>query len=246
MAFNTLSAQAVCHIRNNIIENNQHPSVIELGNQRLKIPVKNLNKILDQFKISINNITSTKEFYLKLGFSKYIAIDVNTEKDAVAFDLNLNLIKNYGYKEQFDLVTNNGTGEHIFNQMSVFENIHNLCKVSGFIINILPFTGYIDHGFYNFQPNLFLELARMNNYELKELWIGDSSGKIEKINNSYKTYYKNNNFLEKFNLNNWNQHLLIISIMKKMNDDDFKLPFQQIYINDIQEASIKERYEKNQ
>ena len=39
----------------------------------------------------------------------------NTDMDAVAMDLNTDISKQYNWTEKFDLVTNNGTGEHVFN-----------------------------------------------------------------------------------------------------------------------------------
>ena len=72
------------------------------------------------------------------------------------------------------LFTNNGTGEHIFNQLSVFQNMHNLCKVGGFMLHVLPFQKHCDHGFYNFQPNLFAALAEQNDYVLDRSFISNA------------------------------------------------------------------------
>lgn len=245
MAFNSLMTRAVISIRNEIVHSAKKPSVIELGNQRFKTDKKLKEKVYSILNIPSATPTSVKEFYESIGFHKYLAIDVNTEKDAIALDLNLDLKKEYNFDEQYDLVTNNGTGEHIFNQYTVFKNIHNLCKVNGIIIHNLPFTGYIDHGFYNFQPNLFVEIARSNKYQMKDLWIGSSDGdRIEKIDLN-AGYYKNNDFLKKFDMNNWNQNLLVVAIMKKISNDEFRMPFQNIYDDAITEKTIKDRYEKS-
>ena len=45
-----------------------------------------------------------------------------------------------------DLVINNGTGEHVFNQHALFLNFHNLTKINGIMLNILPFIDWINHG----------------------------------------------------------------------------------------------------
>jgi len=236
---------AVIEVRKEVVTGKKNPSVIELGNQRLRIDKKLKDRVYPMLGLPNSNPTSTKEFYESIGFSKYLAIDVNTEKDAIALDLNLDLRKEYNYTEQYDLVTNNGTGEHIFNQLTVFKNVHDLCKVGGIMIHNLPFTGYLDHGFYNFQPNLFVELARSNKYTMKHLWIGSSDGKrVEKID-VLNGYYKNNDFLKRFDMNNWNQNLLVTAIMQKQNSQEFKMPFQNMYDDAITEESIKSRYEKS-
>lgn len=245
MAFNSLMTKAVIEVRHEIVKSNKNPTVIELGNQRFRTDKKLKEKVYSILGIPTATPTSVKEFYESIGFKKYLAIDVNTEKDAIALDLNLDLRKEYNYTEQYNLVTNNGTGEHIFNQYTVFKNVHDLCKVGGIMIHNLPFTGYIDHGFYNFQPNLFVEIARSNKYTMKQLWIGSSDGnRIEKIDVS-AGYYKNNDFLSKFDMNNWNQNLLVLAIMQKENNDEFRMPFQNMYDADITEETIKSRYEKN-
>ena len=176
MAFNNLMTKLVI----------SNASVIELGNQRFRTDKKLRSKTYDMLGIPPASPTTVKEFYESIGFKKYIAIDVNTDKDAIALDLNLDLRKDYNYKEQYDLVTNNGTGEHIFNQYTVFKNVHDLCKEGGVMIHNLPYTGYIDHGFYSFQPNLFIALAYANNYSIQEISVGTSdSDFIKVINHNY-------------------------------------------------------------
>ena len=54
------------------------------------------------------------EYFEDIGFSDYLAIDINTELRSIAMDLNFILKDKYNYTTQFDYVTNNGTGEHIF------------------------------------------------------------------------------------------------------------------------------------
>ena len=96
-------------------------------------------------------------------------------------DLNRNFSRDYNFDDQFDLVTNNGTGEHVFDQKIVFENMHNLTKVGGIMLNILPFSLSINHGFFNFQPVLFRDLAYANDYNWCFLWIGDCLGNFKRI-----------------------------------------------------------------
>jgi hypothetical protein len=86
-------------------------------------------------------------YFEAIGFASYTAIDVNSRHGSLVMDLNNNLVEEYGFKRQFNLVTNNGTGEHIFDQGAVFRNAHELTKPGGFMIHCLPYNNYINHGF---------------------------------------------------------------------------------------------------
>ena len=44
------------------------------------------------------------------------------------------------------------------------------------MLHILPSQGYINHGFYNFQPGLFYDIARANGYDILRLSVGNTKG----------------------------------------------------------------------
>ena len=50
-------------------------------------------------------------------------------------------------------------------QKQVFTNLHNLTKVGGVILNVVPFSLWINHGFYNYNPITFRDLAYANEYK---------------------------------------------------------------------------------
>src|ERR1700749_2122872 len=85
---------------------------------------------------------NTRDFYIKNGFKDYAALDVNDAEDTIKTDLNEILVP---ILDRASLVTNIGTGEHIFDQCSVFTNMHNLCKVGGVMFFHLPFTPWLNH-----------------------------------------------------------------------------------------------------
>ena len=68
--------------------------------------------------------------------------------------------------KQFDVVVNSGTLEHVANDTEGFRTAHNHCAVGGLMIHEAPFTGWVDHGFRNYQPTWFYSLADFNKYEL--------------------------------------------------------------------------------
>ena len=63
----------------------------------------------------------------------------------------------------------------IFNQFNVFKTIHDLTKPGGFIFHQLPGQGYYDHGFYNYQPTFFFDLAEANDYSMIGFWMYDNN-----------------------------------------------------------------------
>ncbi len=225
MSFTNLITTAIDSVVDDIISK-PNPTVCELGNQRLKN-----NKARSTLYRRLGKTaqpTTTKEFFIGLGFSRYLAIDVNTDMDAVAMDLNTDISKEYNWTEQFDLVTNNGTGEHVFNQYTVYKNTHDLTKVGGYMIHVLPFYRWVDHGFFNTQPNLYPCLALQNDYDLKGLWIGASNGeRIEKVPTEKLRRYKG--YRNDFQLDSWERDPMVCAIMKKKVDKPFEIPQQHLY-----------------
>jgi hypothetical protein len=106
---------------------------------------------------------SQPAFYSIFGGGSYRSIDLTDPRADYAFDLNLPLPTNVG---SYDMVTNFGTTEHVFNIGQAFANIHKLLKVGGIQLHALPSYGYIDHGFYNIHPCAYLDMARANEYEI--------------------------------------------------------------------------------
>jgi hypothetical protein len=90
------------------------------------------------------------------------AIDFHGTSKALKLDLNCPI----DLKRQFHVVNNCGTLEHIFNVGQAFKTIHDHTFPGGFMIHQVPFTGWIDHGFYNFNPTFFWDLAFANQYHI--------------------------------------------------------------------------------
>lgn len=120
-----------------------------------------------------------KEFYAAwLSPSRSVAVDLNGTEQALRINLNHPL----DLGEQFDVIINQGTAEHIFNIGQVFKSIHDLCRVDGWMIHDAPLLGWIDHGFYCLQPTLFCDLARANCYELHTIAIHEhTSGFVHQM-----------------------------------------------------------------
>lgn len=100
--------------------------------------------------------------------SEYSSIDPGEPASRWQFDLNLPV----PIEQKFDLTINIGTAEHIFNVCQFFKTVHDRTQTSGLMVHSAPFTGWPDHGFFNFQPTLFFDLAHANRYEILSFVCG--------------------------------------------------------------------------
>jgi SAM-dependent methyltransferase len=110
--------------------------------------------------------TLAADWYSDLGCGRYVSIDANGKGTHTA-DLNLPVA--YLKLGQFDLVTDFGTGEHIFDQAQVWRTIHELTKPGGFIAFDRPSAGYDQHCFYTVHRTLLEDLAAANHYSIAHL-----------------------------------------------------------------------------
>lgn len=95
----------------------------------------------------------------------YTCVDLFDADDVVRLNLNLDALppEHHG---KYDLVTNMGTTEHIFNQARAFEAIHDATKVGGLMLHVVPSNGLFNHGLIKYEPKFFLYLAHANSYDI--------------------------------------------------------------------------------
>lgn len=98
------------------------------------------------------------------GF-KYSAIDIFDAEGTILFDLNREE-PSPEMRNRYDLVTNFGTTEHIINQYLAFKTVHEMTKPGGLIYHELPLGGFHMHGYFSYNPLLFMQVAAANQYEI--------------------------------------------------------------------------------
>src|SRR5262249_52102244 len=72
--------------------------------------------------------------------------------------------------EQFDLVYDSGSLEHIFNFPVAIRNCMEMTRVGGHLILCVPANNNLGHGFYQFSPELFYRvLDASNGFEIERM-----------------------------------------------------------------------------
>ena len=155
-------------------------SVMQLGRQRMYFSRNDIEAWARKANVQIsapvgvegkpsvdpNAIMTDVEFFNAIGFEDVYSGDISDyQESSHGFDLNLPLPEDL--KGKYDVVFDGGTIEHIFDQPSVFRNIHDLLKPDGRIIHFSPSTNNVDHGFYMYSPTLFYEYYSANQYDIE-------------------------------------------------------------------------------
>src|SRR5207249_3920994 len=94
-------------------------------------------------------------FFKALGFSEVAAMDYSDFESArYIHDLNSSEPPEH-LLENFDVIIDGGTIEHVFHIPNVLNSIHKMLRPHGRTIHMSPSSNHIDHGFYMFSPTLF-------------------------------------------------------------------------------------------
>ena len=104
-----------------------------------------------------------RHFYELLGAKNYRCIDIGKEYGAIPHDLNFPFTDS-SLRSQFDLVTDFGTNEHVFNTVEAYKTMHWLCKTGGLIV--IQQAVYDGNGYYNYDSSWFEGMAAANDYRI--------------------------------------------------------------------------------
>jgi SAM-dependent methyltransferase len=101
-------------------------------------------------------------YQVVLDCRRVVSIDFHGTPAARPLDLNYPV----DLGGQFDIVFNPGTAEHIFDVCRFFRTVHEVTRPGGVMVHAAPFRGWLEHGFYNFNPGFFWDLAGANGYSV--------------------------------------------------------------------------------
>lgn len=196
---------------------------------RLKEIESAYNGYVDQFSKDDQNqkdraFFGFAELYYKILFNvkKIDAIDLHGTEKSKKHDLNTQV----NVEEQYEIVTNFGTGEHVFNQYMFFKNMHDLTKVGGFMMHSMPNQGCYDHGFFNYHPTFLFDLAKANGYDVLAVVLSDLSQKPPVLLNIDRVKY-----VEMAVQRRLSKYSALFTLFRKTRDAAFVTPQQGFYDN---------------
>lgn len=173
----------------------------------------------------------SRHLHESLGF-QYDCVDIDGNFGSLPLDINFDSVPPE-HRGKSDLTTNHGTTEHIFNQLNAFKMIHDFTAPNGLMLHALPFTMHLEHGFFNYQPNLFDALARFNSYRTLGVWVGPDWTLSSLVPWEPK-------LLDYLKVSANSTHLLVV-LQQKLHDTEFCIPVQTIYEPMVPETAL-DRY----
>jgi hypothetical protein len=161
-----------------------------------------------------------------LDYEKLTAIDFHGTPDARQIDLNYPVTLG----EQFDIVLNGGTAEHVFNVFQFFRSTHEFTKPGGLMLHVLPFRGWLEHGFYSFNPTFFWDVALANGYDIRILAYTEvSPPKLIQLS-------RRETIVELARDGSLGENALLYAVMQKgASENQFKVPTQGYYAGAVSE-----------
>jgi SAM-dependent methyltransferase len=131
-----------------------------------------------------------KEFFSRLGFEGINVLDISAYEGAdIIGDLNDPDCAGR-IADQYDLVYDHGTVEHVFDASTALRTINRLVKPGGVVVHSAPANGFMDHGFWQISPNLlrtFYQSAGFETLTSALLVLGPRPYAIPAAENYYRT-----------------------------------------------------------
>lgn len=106
---------------------------------------------------------------LELGCSRVHSMDASGFEGAtIVHDLNRPAPEQL--QEQFDVVFDGGTLEHVYNFPVAVQSCLNMVRVGGHFVAVTPCNSFMGHGFYQFSPELFFRvLSNERGFRVREI-----------------------------------------------------------------------------
>ena len=109
--------------------------------------------------------------------------------------------------------------------------MHEYTVPGGMMIHESPFTGWIEHGFYNLQPTLFFDLCEFNRYGMYGMFVQDLTTRtVLQIQTREDVY-------ELAKEKKLPENSMLLTILKKHEEDrPFQIPIQGYYRKSLASA----------
>jgi hypothetical protein len=229
------------------------PSVLELGESEWygDIPPQELAAIIDgavaqkerraalrrELQALLDGSSPTrgwdlaKVFYAAmLDYRQLVAIDYHGTPAAKQIDLNAPV----DLGQRFDMVIDGGTSEHVFNVFQFYKTCHDLTRPGGLMLHNNPFRGWLEHGFYSFNPTFYWDLAGANRYEMLMLVYHEADPlRVEQLLSREK-------IVEMARAGGLGANAMLYAVYRKPPDEaPFAIPRQGYYANALSEQMAR-------
>ena len=217
-------------------------SVMEIGAQELHLKKEDLKELFEVAGLESELVekfprvdnwpnrprTSSKYLYESLGLKEYQSIDINGEMGAIAHDLNKPFTDKSKFNK-FDIVTDYGACEHVFNIAEAYRTMHNLTKPGGYIIVSQQVIG--GNGYFKFDESFFEGIASANNYKI--IYNNYIVQTLEQTKNGSDHQFlisRNKKMFSVLDLSyimkTEGVDLGVYGVLQKTKEDEFKIPYQ--------------------
>jgi SAM-dependent methyltransferase len=234
---NTLELHNLGHLKNS-------KNVFEIGSQELHLKKEDLKQLFDNAGLKSNlvdeypNINNwperprcpSKFFYESLGIKEYQSIDINGDYGAIVHDLS-KPFEDRSKFNKFDIVTDHGSCEHVFNIAECYRTMHNLTKPGGYII--IAQAVLKGNGYFKFDESFFEGIAAANSYKIIfNSYVINTRGKT-KNGTPHQFHIPRNR--ELFNVLDFSklEDLNIYGVLQKTKEDEFKIPYQGKFMKEV-------------
>lgn len=153
-----------------------------LGRQRLGMSAREIAALLTAFEMPISAADAQRFLenggYIDtlmnhLGVSELTSFDASDYQDATYLhDMNQPIPERF--HEQFDLIIDGGTLEHVFDFPTAIKNVLSMVRVDGRFMMFTPTNNWMGHGFYQFSPELMYRVCHPDNgYKIERMHLLD-------------------------------------------------------------------------
>ena len=216
-------------------------SVLELGSQELHLIKEDFEDIIQTYQVPNycrKDFTpwkwphqprcSAEKFYKLLGIREYTCIYLNKNFGSIPHDLNEPFLDESLYGK-FDMATDFGCAEHIFNMPEAYKTIHKLLKPGGIaIVNQGVIRG---NGYYLYDLPFFEGIAAANNYRIfsssYEVNLKKTTERGSLIQHSLPASVDIANIIDYAKID----YIGITYVFQKQENDDFKYPYQGLFLS---------------
>lgn len=147
-----------------------------IGRQGLHLSRRDLKHVFESFGYEIDVRQIDSIFNQTNGYAEHLLTCLGA-KEVDSFDISgyegathvhdMNRVVPDRVKEQYTMVLDGGSLEHVFNFPVAIKNCMEMLRVGGHYLAITPANNFLGHGFYQFSPELYFSVfARENGFEL--------------------------------------------------------------------------------